>query len=138
MRTKVYRRQHAALRTLLDETSSHLVPLDADACRIGLAKLARLLGTHLALEDRALYPRLMTHDDPAVRRAAIKYQASMGRLRPAFDAFHDRWSRCDAIEAAAHEFTAAFRVIAAALRQRMDFEDAHLYRMIDEPIRSKS
>lgn len=132
MHTELYRRQHDQLRALLVETSRHLVPLDAAACRAGLSRLATVLSVHLALEDRALYPRLITHDDVEVRKIAREYQGRMGHLAADFHVFCDRWTPHGAIESAQYEFALAYRDLSQHLRQRMDMEDATLYRLVDE------
>lgn len=134
MQTKLYRRQHGDIRRLLHEATRNLVPLDPDACRSTLAKLAGTLKIHIAMEDNALYPRLLAHQNPAVRQTASDYQQSMGQLGPAFEQFFARWSAHGAIEAQPAHYAAGQRVIAEALRQRMDLEDANLYDLVDETI----
>lgn len=131
MRTEVYRRQHHQLRTLLDGMSRFLVPLDAGACRAGLERLSTVLKVHLALEDKALYPHLITHDNPDVRRTAGEFQFHMGRLAQEFEAFHARWSRPGEIESSAYEFAVEYRELSEALRRRMDMEDTTLYVLVE-------
>jgi hypothetical protein len=131
MRTDVYRRQHHQIRTLLAGTSQFLVPLDAGACRSGLERLATVLNVHLALEDKALYPRLMTHDDPDVRRTASEFHTRMGRLAEQFEAFYAKWGRPGEIESSAYEFAVEYRALSEALRHRMDVEDATLYQLVE-------
>lgn len=131
MHTEVYRRQHEQLRVLLDQTSRSLVPLDAEACRAGLGRLANVLNVHLALEDRALYPRLMTHDDLGLRKTAREFQMRMGSLAHEFRVFYERWIPAGAIESSSYDFALAYRAMSAALRRRMELEDTTLYRMVD-------
>lgn len=131
MGTEVYRRQHDQLRTLLAGTTRYLVPLDADACRAALQRLAMVLNVHLALEDKALYPRLLTHDDSDVRRTASEFQLHMGCLAQQFYAFHGRWGRPGEMESSAYEFALEYRSLSEALRQRMDMEDTTLYELVD-------
>lgn len=119
---------------MLEEMARCLMPLDPEACRSSLAKLAGVLKIHLAMEDNALYPRMLTHAEPEVRKTAAEYQQSMGQLAPAFEAFYEKWRRHGAIEAAPEEFAGACRAIAQALKQRMDLEDANLYDMVDERV----
>lgn len=122
------------MRRMLDETARCLIPLDPEACRSGLAKLAGVLKIHLAMEDNALYPRMLAHTDAAVRQTASEYQKSMGQLAPAFETFYEKWRRYGEIESAPDEFIAAWRAIADALKKRMDLEDANLYQVADEHI----
>lgn len=131
MQTNVYRRQHAEIRRLLEKTGGSLVPLDADACRSMLGRLAAMLNVHLGMEDRALYPRLMTHDDPLVREIAMEYRLNMGQLAAVFEAFAKKWGGGGAIEASPEHFARAHHAIAQALTQRMDMEDANLFALVE-------
>lgn len=129
MQTRLYRQQHAEIRRLLDEADRSLV--DAEACRSVLARLAGVLNIHLAMEDRALYPRMMTHDDPLVRETAMAYRQGMGQLGTAFEAFCRKWGAHGAIEVSPDHFSRAQRVMAQALKQRMDMEDGNLFELVD-------
>ena len=131
MRTEVYRRQHQQLHTLLAGMSRFLVPLDAGACRAALERLSTVLNVHLSLEDKALYPHLMTHDDPDVRRTASEFQSRMGCLAQQFEAFYERWERPGEIESSAYEFALEYRALSEALRTRMDMEDETLYELVE-------
>lgn len=77
---------------------------------------------------------MVAHSDPAVRQTAAEYQQSMGQLAPAFEAFYEKWRRLGAIESEPGEFVTAWRGIVDALNQRMDLEDANLYRIVDERV----
>lgn len=130
MQTNVYRRQHAEIRRLL-ERLERLVPLDADVCRSLHAKLAAMLRVHFGMEDRALYPRMMTHDDPLVRETAMEYRQSMGQLASASEAFSRKWGGRGAIEESPDHFWLAQRAFAQALKERMDMEDTNLFELAE-------
>lgn len=134
MQTKIYRQQHGEMRRMVQELSRYLVPIDPEACRSSLAKLAGILKIHLAMEDNALYPRMLANPDAAVRKIAAEYQQSMGQLAPAFETFYEKWRRHGAIDSAPQEFVDACRGIADALKKRMDLEDANLYQLVDERV----
>lgn len=122
------------MRRMLAESARAIAPVDAEACRSNIAKLAGILKIHLAMEDSALYPRMLAHPEAAVRETAAEYQRSMGQLAPAFEAFYEKWRRHGAIESAPEEFASAWRGIVDALNQRMDLEDANLYDLVDERV----
>lgn len=134
MQTKVYRQQHGEMRRLLDEAGHKLLPLDPEGCRSALARLSGVLKIHLAMEDKALYPRMLTHGDARVRETAGQYQESMGRLAPAFHAFYEKWRHHGSIEASPAEYAGGFHVIEKELKQRMDMEDANLYELVDQRV----
>lgn len=117
---------------MLTEATRCLVPLDAEACRSGIAKLAGILKIHLAMEDKALYPQMLAHSDAMIRQTASEYQQSMGQLAPVFEAFYEKWRKHGVIESAPNEFVSAYRALADALNKRMDMEDANLYQVVDE------
>lgn len=134
MQTKLYRQQHGEIRRLLGDIQQTLNPTDAEKGRSGLAQLAGVLKIHLAMEDNALYPRMLAHDDAAVRATAAEYQESMGHLAPAFEQFYEKWRRHGAIEADSSEFARSYRALALALEDRMRMEDANLYDLVDRKL----
>lgn len=134
MQTKIYRQQHGDMRRELNDLRKTIMPLQPEEARARLARLAGLLKIHLAMEDRALYPRMLTHGDPEVRQTAGEYQQSMGNLAQAFEAFYERWRKHGEIEAHASEYADAYQALAQALNRRMDLEDKNLYDLVDEKV----
>ena len=135
MQTKVYREQHGRLRQIVREVTA-LERSDADYMEIR-RMLGRLTGTikiHLAGEDEALYPRLLTHADQAVRVKAQTFQESMGGLAGAYVAFSEKWSSAELLRNDRAGFFREFGAVADALGQRMDLEDRELYAMADREL----
>lgn len=131
IRTTTYRTQHEELERIAGELAGKLVAGSADELRKDLIRLAGVLKVHLAMEDRSMYPRLLEHEDAAVRSMAREYQLTMGDLAPAFDAFYQKWMRRNAIEDARADFASETAKIAGALGNRIKLENENLYDMID-------
>lgn len=105
-------------------------------------QLARLLMTHLALEDRLLYPAALhsSHDD--ARKTAMTLQQEMGDLAAQFSSYMTTWSD-DRILREWPDFCAQTRAVLAALSARVDRENSLLYPLIvraaaDKPHRKAS
>jgi len=94
------------------------------------ADVVRLFGKfsiHLAIEDKALYPRLAQAADPELRRMAQRFQEEMGGLTQRFDAYRKAWPGPLAIARDPARFVAETRAILTQLRNRIGREDAALY-----------
>ena len=103
---------------------------DAGALRMLLSNLAGKLNFHLALEDKALYPRLMASNDSAANALATKFMTEMGGLGQAFTTYNNKWS-VSAIRADAAGFANETRAIFTALTQRIARENRELYPLAD-------
>jgi len=61
-----------------------------------LCDLGEKVRTHLAEEDRSLYPSLLIHEDPKVKSIAWGFISGEKPLRKTFDDYHKRWLKnCD-------------------------------------------
>ncbi len=85
---------------------------------------------HLALEDAALYPRLVEHSDAAIRETALRFQTEMGGIKAQFDAYKRKWPGKTSAKQNPQEFVAETRKIIAALKDRISREDGTLYPMV--------
>ncbi len=92
-------------------------------------QLARLLMTHLALEDRLLYPAAMHSSHDEARRTAMTMQQEMGDLAAHFSSYMTAWSD-DRILREWPTFCAQTRAVLAALGDRVDCENRILYPLV--------
>lgn len=98
----VFRDQHVEilgmveeLRPLLNKEHLKIRPLAKTAHKL-LCDIAVKLKDHLALEDKELYPNLLTHSDLKVRSAAWGFVSGEHSLRRFFDAYRKKWLKnCD-------------------------------------------
>lgn len=134
-RTESYRQHHLEVRALVTRINALLDPTSIDADPAPVAVVIRELfgkfGVHLAIEDAALYPRMVEHSDPRLRLAAETFQREMGGLKAEFDAYRNRWPGPTAIARNPREFIGETRNILAALQHRIDREDRDLYDLYD-------
>lgn len=119
----------AELATLLD--ASTLAERAAEARRL-LSQLAGTLRVHLAMEDKALYPRLTTHANERLKTLASRYADEMGGIHDEFATYVSRWPSHVAIARDAEGFVAESKRVFAALSARIDREDTELYPLVDE------
>ncbi|MCC6643974.1 MAG: hemerythrin domain-containing protein [Polyangiaceae bacterium] len=130
-----FRQQHAHLLQLALEIGQMFDAAgqvaDADACRRKLATFAGALRVHAAMENEALYPRLLEHPASEVRDAAARLLDECG---PLYDEFHDFlgcWPTAASIRADAPRFARDARRVFRKLGARMMKENDTLYPLAD-------
>ena len=135
-RSEVFRDAHRELLQLVDAMSSRLksaeLERDPSEVRALLSMLAGKLTIHLAMEDKALYPRLATHRSQPVREIAERFAHEMGGILAVFRDYMARWSTTDAIQADVAGFMHETIKIFDALRSRIAKEDRELFPKLDE------
>jgi len=104
---------------------------NAENARGVLSELAGRLKIHLAMEDKALYPRLLTQGDAEAKRVTQRFMNEMGTLSKSFETYVKRWPSPAAIQASAASFVAETKAIFAALQARVGLEERDLYPLAD-------
>ena len=99
----------------------------ADAVYRELSSLSGILKVHLAMEDRSLYPHLVTHRDPHLRTLALRFLGERAAIRRDYDDYRARWPSASAIEAQAERFVEETRLVLGMLWNRMKMEDDVLH-----------
>lgn len=94
-------------------------------------RLARELITHLAVEDKLVYPSLTRSADAAAARTAAGLKAEIGGLAEAFTTYMTQWS--DSRIAREWEgFCRETRTILDALADRVSRESEMLYPLLED------
>ena len=104
---------------------------DAYSLSLCLAKIAGVLRTHFAIEDRVLYPMLIASENREAAVAARVFEREMGSLTDQFERFLQRWGRSAEIAAAIPQFRYECDMMFSALRDRIDRENRELYPLAD-------
>ena len=134
--TEKYRAQHDELVSIVTGLSSNLTPAfvtaNAGSVKESLNKLAGKISIHLALEDNALYPRLLSHANQGLREQAEKFQEEMGGIRDAFDSYLKTWSLSTVIEKDADKFISETNDLISVLADRITRENEGLYTLVDQ------
>jgi hemerythrin-like domain-containing protein len=136
LRTEVFRRQHREILDVVRQLEVKLVlaasaPYTTDDIRGHLNELAGKLTVHLAMEDNALYPRVLDHGSPRLRKLAAEFMTDMGGIHERFREYLVRWSVPQRIQASTAEFVQETTVLLDALKRRIAREDTELYPMVD-------
>ncbi|MBI5827735.1 MAG: hemerythrin domain-containing protein [Deltaproteobacteria bacterium] len=133
--TTSFREQHKEMLAIAGEISKGLnveaLKKDASNVRTLLSRLAGKLSVHLAMEDNALYPALVNHQDASVRNMANGFVREMGGIKKALDAYTRKWATATLIQNAAADFVKDTRELFTALARRIGKEDNELYAVID-------
>lgn len=130
-------RQHEELSTVGRELVKHLdstkIAEDPSAIRRLLASFSGKLRVHAAMEQEALYPRLLASSDPAVRDKAQELLDEIGGLYELFFKHFARWSDAAAIKSDPAGFCRETMQLLHRLKIRMRRENDELYPMVDAP-----
>jgi hypothetical protein len=135
-RSHVFRVQHREMLEVVRELDAQLdiatLSTDATRARTLLSMLAGKLAVHLAMEDKALYPRMLQQKKPGIRDLASQFMSEMGGINAAFTAYVARWPTAQAIQAAPAKFAIETKQIFEALGARIKREHAQLFPELDE------
>lgn len=130
--TDKFRTQHNEILVIAKEMTAELKgSADAAVLRKQLSNLAGKLNFHLAMEDQALYPRLMERKNSDTHALAQKFMAEMGGLGKVFTTYNDKW-QVSAIRKDAAGFASETQAVFAALTKRIARENTELYPLADK------
>lgn len=137
MNTKHLRDQHVEILGVVGEIAAILKGGEAAIAAQGTLvrqKLVSLTGkvtTHLAAEDKGLYPGLISRAGSPEAKIATDFATEMGSLAGAYKEFVGRWPNGEAIAAAPLKFSNECQSIAKTLGQRIEREEKDLYPLLD-------
>ncbi len=133
--TQQFRQQHDDLLTIATKMAESFdvdsLSRDAKEMRALLSELAGKLKVHLAMEDKHLYPKLLAHEDIAVRTTAQKFIDEMGGIAQVFTTYLDRWPHAKAIQGNAAGFIEETKGLFNALGNRINRENNNLYPLLE-------
>lgn len=129
-----FQKQHASLLAQAMEIGAMFGPdgsiADPAACRRALASFAGKLRIHAAMENGALYPRLLAHGDPEIVTLAKGLLDECGAIYDELDVYLARWD-ASAIAADTRTFARETRRVFRRLGTRMARENDELYPLVD-------
>ena len=133
--TETFQRQHHDLVLLSMEIVKDATPqsmaVDAAEVRRRLARFVGRLKLHAAMENDALYPRLVVHERADIREKARLLQREVGGLYDELFAFSRKWLGAGVIEGNPTGFGAELARVMGLLGQRMSRESKELYPLVD-------
>jgi len=104
---------------------------DASEVRKALSQLSGKLKVHLAMEDKSLYPSLMSNPDDKVKMLATRYASEMGSLSATFGSYSAKWTTSTSIQQNAAAFIDETRKLFDVLAKRIQRENTELYVLAD-------
>lgn len=96
-----------------------------------LKNLSAVITSHLAIEDRILYPSLRKSGNAAIADMAQHYQEDMKGIASAFINFARQWGNATALSRNAEGFRAAANVTLRDVHARMLRENREFYPAIE-------
>ncbi|PKU24404.1 hemerythrin domain-containing protein [Telmatospirillum siberiense] len=135
-KTENYRKQHKEIGEILKKIEQMLmvsrIEADAEPVATIMRELGGKISVHLAIEDSALYPRLIALSDIRIRSTAMRFKQEMGSLKTSFDDFRMRWAGSTAISLQPKQFIEETNAILTALHHRLEREETELYDIYDQ------
>lgn len=129
--TDKFRAQHDEILALANDISAKLnADADPAVLRKMLSTLAGKVNFHLAMEDKALYPRLMQDKKSHANVLAGKFMTEMGGLAGVFTEYNNKW-QVSAIRNDRAGFGNETRKVFGALAKRIARENSELYPLAD-------
>lgn len=130
--TDKFRVQHDEILALAGQISEQLKKKpDAEVLRKQLSTLAGKVNFHLAMEDKALYPRLQQQKGSRADTLATRFASEMGGLARVFADYNNKW-QVSAIRSDLAGFSEETRKVFGALAHRISRENSELYPLADE------
>jgi hypothetical protein len=128
-------RQHEELSVVAKELMKNLdsikIAEDPSTVRRMLATFSGKLRVHAAMEEEALYPRLLASADLAVRDKAQELLDEIGGIYDQFFQHLGKWSDGATIKADSEGFCRETMALLYRLKVRMKRENEELYPMVD-------
>ncbi len=135
-KTESYRRHHEELRNLIAEIEAMLkvgnVDDNLDAVSGVIRRLFGKFGTHLAIEDKAFYPKAIAAPDKSLSALAQQFQDEMGPISVQFEAYRKKWPGPLAISRDIPTFVNETNQMIVAFKYRLDREENELYELYDK------
>lgn len=129
--TDSYRKQHIELLDLAGKLSKDVVIKEAAEIVTVLSQFASKLNMHLTMEDKALYPKLMSSGNAKTSQVAKDYMTEMGGIKQVVEKYIHSWSLARNISTDPEKFIEESKGIIAALKIRIDKENNVLYPLAD-------
>jgi len=135
-KTESYRSHHEQIRVILSDIKSGLnlekISKEPEDITVHIRQLFGKFSTHLALEDKAFYPRAMANDNDVLSHTAKRFQDEMGGLGETFHAYRKKWPGPLAISKDPSGFVDETNSIILLLEKRLEREEGELYVLYDQ------
>ena len=128
-------RQHEELaalaKQLVQSLDTRVLAVDATPARRTLAIFSGRLRVHAAMEQEALYPRLLSSSDPEVAAKAQQLFDEIGDIYEVFFKHLSLWPDAASIKVDPEAFCRDTMALLYRLKQRMKRENEELYPLVE-------
>lgn len=137
MHTELLRHQHREINGIINGMRRNLLAPQrmsisvAENLGANLGTLALKLKSHLSIEDKGVYPKLLGSSMSNGATTARKFAEEMDRLRAMFVDFRGRWPTAEAIHAQPSQFVDECTGIFHVITRRIEQEEKELYPLVD-------
>lgn len=137
MHTALLRHQHHEIIGIANDMRRHLLAPQrmqasvAESLSTNLQALCDKITSHLSIEDKGIYPKLIQSPNAIVASTAKRFSDEMVGLRAEFCSFRERWASGPAIHADPIHFVDECTTVFHNLTRRIDQEEKELYPLVD-------
>jgi hypothetical protein len=131
MHTQLLRQQHQDIGAAISALAKMGGTATGAEVRARLLALSGKVTTHLAAEDRMLYPTMRSSGRPGMAALADQAVQDIGGLGAAFKTFLHAWSDPAHIEHDRAAFVKELHSIAQAVTARVTLEERQIYPQVD-------
>jgi len=133
--TKRFTDDHNNLLNIAEKLSKNLdinkLSKDAKETKIILSDLLSHLHVHLSVEDKAIYPLLLSHSDSYVKSTAQEFVTQFEDIREKINQYKHTWSSTADIQNNPTLFIEQTNDLIAVLLNRIELEDNDLYSYLE-------
>lgn len=97
-----------------------------------VVSMSAVIKTHLAAEDRTLYPALATGNDARLAHLGRQYQTEMAAIAEAYNVFARKWNTAAQVRADPEGFRTQANQVLRTVFERMGREDREFYPAVEQ------
>lgn len=131
---ELLQRQHQEIEDIIKNLEQLMAAKDIKEksfdISLNIAKLAGKLLIHLNSEDNYLYPSLMQHTDPQIKRISRKFSEEMGNLVYTFSNYKKVYMLAQNIKNNPTDFLNQSQEILSVIKRRLTAEENELYPLL--------
>jgi len=116
------------IEAMLDLT---IIKSDVYKIFVTLSSLMGKLQLHLAVEDEALYPRMIEQGNPQIITTVERFKSEMGGIATTFTNYMKKWNNPEKIKTNPNSFIIETRGLFYILKIRINKENQELFPLLD-------
>lgn len=131
MDRNTYMKQHKEISTEIEKIQLLLaennLEKNVEEIALHICTLAGKINVHLSMEDKFMYPKMITSEDEQIKKLALRYQQQMGGIAERFTSYKDKYNTKQKIMEHYGEIKAETQKMFHEILNRVSKEESELY-----------